>query len=90
MELNKLLGDIQNDTTHEDLVSILNNNLAPHNLTMSYEDGTYFVTSTTMGESQLVVQGFTDAPGNFGSGNYPAFSQQASGVVDQGVDLLIQ
>ena len=79
--------DIQNDTTHEDLVSILNNNLEPHNLTMSYEDGTYFVTSTTMGESQLVVQGFTDAPGNFGSGNYPAFSQQASGVVDQGVDL---
>ena len=79
--------DIQNDTTHEDLASILNGNLAPHNLTMSYEDGTYFVTSTTMGESQLVVQGFTDAPGNFGSGNYPAFSQQASGVVDQGVDL---
>ena len=79
--------DIQNDTTHEDLASIINGNLAPHNLTMSYEDGTYFVTSTTMGESQLVVQGFTDAPGNFGSGNYPAFSQQASGVVDQGVDL---
>ena len=79
--------DIQNDTTHEDLVSVLNGNLAPHNLTMSYEDGTYFVTSTTMGESQLVVQGFTDAPGNFGSVNYPAFSQQASGVVDQGVDL---
>ena len=50
---------------------------------MSYEDGTYFVTSTTMGESQLVVQGFTDAPGNFGSGNYQ-LSQQASGVVDQG------
>ena len=79
--------DIQNDTTHEDLASILNGNLAPHNLTMSYEDGTYFVTSTTMGESQLVVQGFTDAPGNFGSGNYPAFSQQASGVVDQRLDL---
>ena len=79
--------DIQNDTTHEDLVSTFNRTLQTHDLNMTYENGTYFVTSNTMGENQLVVQGFTDAPGNFGSGNYPAFSQQASGVVDQGVDL---
>ena len=79
--------DIQNDTTHEDLVSTFNRTLQTYDLNMTYENGTYFVTSNTMGENQLVVQGFTDAPGNFGSGNYPAFSQQASGVVDQGVDL---
>ena len=80
-------ADYEMDDTHEDLVSTFNRTLEIYDLNMTYENGTYFVTSNTMGESQLVVQGFTDAPGNFGSGNYPAFSQQADGVVDLGEDF---
>lgn len=83
----QIAANFEMDDTHEDLVSKFNATLAQYDLNMSYEDGTYFVSSTTMGENQLVINGFIDSAGNFGSGNYPPFSQQASGVVDQGVDL---
>ena len=54
---------------------------------MTFENGTVFVKSQNMGTNQLSVNGFVDNANNVFTTNFPAFTQQASGEVDQGIDL---
>ena len=83
-----LMYNYSNNDTVNDMISAFNTQLDPLGVNMTFENGTVFVKSQNMGTNQLSVNGFVDNGGNvFTTGNFPAFSQQASGEVDQGIDL---
>ena len=75
-----------NDTVN-DMISAFNTQLDPLDVTMTFENGAVFVKSKSMGPNGLNVNGFTDNGNNVFTTNFPAFTQQASGEVDQGIDL---
>lgn len=75
-----------NDTVN-DMISAFNTQLDPLDVTMTFENGSVFVKSKSMGPNGLNVNGFTDNGNNVFTTNFPAFTQQASGEVDQGIDL---
>jgi flagellar hook-associated protein 3 len=75
-----------NDTIN-DMISAFNTQLDPLDVTMTFENGTVFVKSKSMGPNGLSVNGFFDNGNNLFTTNFPAFTQQASGEVDQGIDL---
>ena len=75
-----------NDTVN-DMISAFNTQLDPLDVTLTFENGTVFVKSKSMGTNGLNVNGFTDNGNNVFTTNFPAFTQQASGEVDQGIDL---
>lgn len=75
-----------NDTVN-DMISAFNTQLDPLDVTIFFENGSVFVKSKSMGPNGLNVNGFTDNGSNVFTTNFPAFTQQASGEVDQGIDL---
>ncbi|MEL0115457.1 MAG: flagellar hook-associated protein FlgL [Gammaproteobacteria bacterium] len=82
-----LMYNYSNNDTVNDMISAFNTQLDPLGVNMTFENGTVFVKSQNMGTNQLSVNGFVDNGGNVFTTNFPAFSQQASGEVDQGIDL---
>jgi flagellin-like hook-associated protein FlgL len=76
-----------NNDTVNDMISAFNTQLDPLGVNMTFENGTVLVKSQNMGTSQLSVNGFVDNGSNVFTTNFPAFTQQASGEVDQGIDL---
>ena len=82
-----LMYNYSNNDTVNDMISAFNTQLDPLGVNMTFENGTVFVKSQNMGTSQLSVNGFVDNGSNVFTTNFPAFTQQASGEVDQGIDL---
>ena len=76
-----------NNDTVNDMINAFNTQLDPLGVNMTFENGTVFVKSQNMGTNQLSVNGFVDNANNVFTTNFPAFTQQASGEVDQGIDL---
>ena len=82
-----LMYNYANNDTVNDMISAFNTQLDPLGVNMTFENGTVFVKSQNMGTSQLSVNRFGDNGSNVFTTNFPAFTQQASGEVDQGIDL---
>ena len=82
-----LMYNYANNDTVNDMISAFNTQLDPLGVNMTFENGTVFVKSQNMGINQLSINGFTDNGNNVFTTNFPAFTQQASGEVDQGIDL---
>jgi flagellin-like hook-associated protein FlgL len=82
-----LMYNYSNNDTVNDMINAFNTQLDPLGVNMTFENGTVFVKSQNMGTSQLSVNGFVDNGSNVFTTNFPAFTQQASGEVDQGIDL---